>query len=457
MILLAVLLSVASLHCTYGAELPRIFLPDNELINALRRAETAQADEMDIFQIETTLMRQRSVGVKPSEDLLTFYSSRLLAKAAEYKTSGKLAQLELAEFWNHCMETLLDLETNTEAAMNMHRYYSYDVHPRLFGWIVGTRHALDSLGILAAALQADEMWTSHWHKALVAGALYLHGEVPVTIRLPSRLPLYPVDLTGAATAEPPGLMNAYRADFVQALYYHRMIYLSFSKLPHNFNQIVEVGGGTASNAVALRNLNFQGTHFILDLEPMLFLQQFFLSYSGWPSYMGDNLGDTNYTGDENYDWSKGRSTILGESVRMLFVLRSYYFFLVVTEHDMNHLARRFRKSDSDHSLFYATYSLTEIPLKARKMILDPSIIQYGYIFIVLAATFDGIDNIQWAHQFASIHIDSYSTLLWTDKSTGQVVFLCLRRHLGAIVCSERLGCTPDTVILAGGNAVSFEI
>ena len=122
---------------------------------------------------------------------------------------------------------------------------------------------------------------------------------------------------------------------------------------------------------------------------------------------------------------------------------------------MEQLARRFRKADSDHSLFYATYSVTEIPLKAREMIIDPSIIRYGYIFIVLAATFEGMDNIQWAHQFAPLHVDSYSTLLWMDKSTGQVIFLCMLRHLGSIVCSKRLGCTPETVYLAGGNAVSY--
>jgi hypothetical protein len=295
-----------------------IFLNDDELISVMEKSETTAVTETDVFLIEATFMRRRSLLLGASDQLVTYFSTRLMRQAERYRLSGELEQGDMVDQWKEFIVSLLETETNPAFAQKMHHYYSIDREPRMFLWLFGVDRMYYEFVKLGEALQADDMWSSHWHRVLSAGAMYLHGEVPVTVQLRSALPLHQ---RFADIREQPGYNLTFRADFVQNCYHQMVMKRAFGRTPLDFKQIVEFGGGTAIHSAILRHLNYEGVHFIFDIKPMLYLQQYFLAYSGWPSYMGDQLESESESARVPSEGAargakdilKGRDTILGKN------------------------------------------------------------------------------------------------------------------------------------------------
>ena len=283
-----------------------LFLNNDELIKALQRAETAAATVTDILQIDTTLMRFRSLNLPPTEELHAFYSTRMRDRALQYVNTERLTSLEVTQIWRDMLPDLVLAQVNASTFSKMQKYYTMGIQPALFSWYFnGERSHKAFCRIAMEHLQQDDMWKSAWQRVLTAGSLYLLGEVPITVPFSSDLLM----LQFPTTMPHPGPYNYHRVDFVQTAFYHLIIKHTFGTLSQHFEQIVEFGGGTATNAVALRYLNFEGVHYIYDLPPMSFLQQYFLSFSGWPVYLGSEVSMP--AGCTGYGCLLGRTTILG--------------------------------------------------------------------------------------------------------------------------------------------------
>lgn len=56
----------------------------------------------------------------------------------------------------------------------------------------------------------------------------------------------------------------------------------------NVEVVVDFGGGSSSQAQAMRRLGFQGTYFIFDLPPVSLLQRFFLRLAGYSAVWFDD-------------------------------------------------------------------------------------------------------------------------------------------------------------------------
>lgn len=118
----------------------------------------------------------------------------------------------------------------------------------------------------------------------------------------------------------------------------------------DFDSIVELGGGYGNNARFQRRLKFNGPIRILDLPVMIEIQKYFIKENNL-----SNIACLKYN----------ESTAVPET---------------------------------DNALFFATFSLNEIPIEDR-IHLSRSIDQFKYIFIAYKPNSFNMDNVQYFQSF----------------------------------------------------------
>jgi hypothetical protein len=166
---------------------------------------------------------------------------------------------------------------------------------------------------------------------------------------------------------------------------------------------------------------FTGNYFIIDLPPVLMLQNYFNRLSNWPSYYGENLINLN-----------GRKTIL-ESV--------YDLDNFVTNH--------FNNNEFDESLFMATWSLSEISIYQRNNIIKQiSLAKYGYIFVSFCKDWENIDNLNYFINLSNLINDEYSICIWEmDYMKNNYYFIAKKRILnGFTICDNSIGCNRNNKV-----------
>lgn len=185
-----------------------------------------------------------------------------------------------------------------------------------------------------------------------------------------------------------------------------------------------IGGGTGENSALINEMLFTGNYFIIDLPPVLMLQNYFNRLSNWPSYYGEHLINLN-----------GRKTIL-ESVYKLdnFVLNHF--------DDINY----------DKSLFLATWSFSEISIYQRnKLIKQISLTKYGYFMIAFFKEWETIDNLSYFINLSNLINEEYSICIWEmDYMKNNYYFMAKKRKLlinnGITICDNIIGCNQNTKI-----------
>jgi hypothetical protein len=273
-------------------------------------------------------MTKRSLNQAPGIDLLFFYRQDLQTKALRFRDSSYIFDAE--PIWSLWMEELIIALTKPEYLNRLEYYPELSLNPHIFGWYVGTANVTRYFEQNGRCLQSHPDWERLWHRALTISFTFLHGRVPISVKLPSRLALNQYD-------EPihPGDSLYYRAEAIQLVYNHMIIERALGVFPDRYTQVVEFGGGTGLHSILLRALGFRGTHYIYDMLPMLLLQQYFLRYSGWPAYLGEKLYEadmrnsterTNSEGLLGYESvsqgrnMKGRNIILGQLPPHLYLI-----------------------------------------------------------------------------------------------------------------------------------------
>ena len=125
--------------------------------------------------------------------------------------------------------------------------------------------------------------------------------------------------------------------------------------------VLDFGGGSSSQAQAMRRLGFQGTYFIFDLPPVSLLQRFFLRLAGYSAVWFDDYISNSPA-----------------SVTNLLVDTSGLNILVSKVKTLRNLL-----PSKGVRLFFATYSLSETPVRKREEIL-PVVQQFDIFFIWFA-------------------------------------------------------------------------
>ena len=165
--------------------------------------------------------------------------------------------------------------------------------------------------------------------------------------------------------------------------YHLIRLLEFTHINISELQfIVDFGGGYGSICRLFKNLGYTGKYLIYDLPIMCCIQEFYLKNVFLPSQGKQAL--------DNLEWVSG--SIIDIEVRI---------------------------RDINHSLFIATFSLSECPYELRDNV-ESIISKFKYILIVYQPNFQEFDNIkyftslenklsnfQWHHRPCSIYNGMY--------------------------------------------------
>ena len=269
--------------------------------------------ENDLNNLEYNFMRRRNLIQAPDEELLSFYQHDLLHEALKLRNSS--ITFDAGVVWTYFMEELMTVLSSPESVSKLDRYAEMGWSPVIFTWYFGNAEVTEYFEQNGRILQSHPLWDSLWHRALATSFSYMHGRVPISVKLPSNLRLNEYE-------DHPGQYFYYRAEAVQLVFNHMILHNTLGLLPHQLSQVVEFGGGTGFHAALLPSLGFNGIHFVYDLPPMLLLQQFFLSYSGWPSYPGEKLYEADMKNLDNPNYEsvsagknfRGRQIILGTSL-----------------------------------------------------------------------------------------------------------------------------------------------
>eukprot|EP00928_Gymnodinium_smaydae_P066421 TRINITY_DN49435_c0_g1_i1.p1 TRINITY_DN49435_c0_g1~~TRINITY_DN49435_c0_g1_i1.p1 ORF type:complete len:633 (+),score=95.95 TRINITY_DN49435_c0_g1_i1:66-1901(+) len=194
-----------------------------------------------------------------------------------------------------------------------------------------------------------------------------------------------------------------------------------------FGCVLDVGGGSAALARLLPLLDYTGRHVILDLPPMHLMQHYLLRLHGQAAYFADDLGDTS----------------LPKRAVLLARLGSAA------------LRRQLREIQGP-TLLVATYSLCEMTLAARRLLLH-EVRARGVDAYLLAfyEYFEGVNNLadvlnMVEEEGGLIGFAEFSVCVWSIESNARMRYYYLaaiRRELGAVRCSSWAGCNPDTVLL----------
>ena len=281
-----------------------------------------------------------------------------------------------------------------------YNYYSYAIDPLLFHWPASAVF-LDNYFALIRNDNKD--WTDYWLPAITAGGRFLEGRVPI------------VRIEGVEV----------RRERIQHVFHMYVLAMSANVYLANVTQVLELGAGTGDNVPLFRQLGLEGEHIVIDLPPMLVLQQYFIRYSGWPVYL-----------DETMDGLRGRKDILWSSFE-LDRLRAY----------LGHGDKE--EGEGEERLFLATWSLTELSLSDRNALLTqlPEIQEFSTLLIAFAGVFDGVNNTQEMIRWAEKLQTNYSTCMWAvPLMPSSYYFIARKSSLGEVRCSSVVGCNEESFV-----------
>jgi hypothetical protein len=303
----------------------------------------------------------------------------------------------LTQTWQQMMGSLIRIETSPENCADFYNYHQNKWNPSLIGWTLA--------GFLvsrwAVVLIEDENYDRLWKNATVSGENYLKGHVPLH-------------------QHTNGVMI--RHERIQHVFHMHALFRSTGLTAPDFKQIVEFGGGTGDNIATFRELNFEGTHFIIDLPPMLYLQQYFAHFSNWPAYLAEKLPDGDFS---------PRKTVLESSMNLeLF-------------------DKHLNQQTLLQTLFIATFSLNESPLEMRKIIFD-RVSKYGTLLIAFSKGFDNTlkDDVANMKRVAQDMAKTHSSCIWPIPDHGRNYYFVLAAlDLNKKVqCNPTVGCTEKNLV-----------
>jgi hypothetical protein len=386
----------------FGNEQRSTHLNELELI-----ANRANATSSDILAYEKFLELFRSGGhFKVDRVRSDFLGQQLCALGKATDPIIYQKHEFLTEWWHDQMASLTRIESNPDSCAHFFNYYQNKWKPNLIGWTLA--------GWLitgwAPALIGDDKYETLWKNAMVSGANYLHGHTPLV-------------------SHPSGI--SLRHERVQHIFHMHALYRSTGLTAADFKQMVEFGAGTGDNIAMFRELNFEGTHFIIDLPPMLYLQQYFAHFSNWPAYLAEKLPEGDFS---------PRKTILESSMN-----------LELFDKHLNQQALL-------NTFFIATYSLTETPLAMRKVIFE-RIMKFGTLFFAFQEAFDKTlkDDIGEMKRIAQDNAKTHSSCIWPiPHQPGNYYMAMTDLQLGKKVhCNEKAGCTAKNLVY-GENCIVEE-
>ena len=413
---------------------------DAQFVSYYELANSVGASLEEVQHVQLLMTSFRSFVTSPSSQFIDCLGRRLSRQARIYHQhrNAILPPEGASTSWATHSEALLAHEMSDVDSELFYAYYDWSWDPQLFHWSdMGAHIVRQYIPILGAA----EHFRALWLPALRSGNAYGHV-----------LPRY---ITMNMGVFQPGRVVevSIRTERVQHVYQYFVLQKATGALPKDFAQVVEFGGGTGDNAALLRELRCGGVHFIIDLPETLLFQQYFLSLAHWPvfSYLERDLFRLDALANHNQtDPISGTDIEFNptESFSDMDIPTNSQSTLLV--HDLDLFRSKYQLSLSDHTLFCATFSLSESPLSVRSQILD-NYFNYGTIFITMQNSFDGYENIDWMRKFAADRQDSYHFCLWKDLPRSdefmQVnVFLARRKHMGRIICDHNAGCNPRTVL-----------
>ncbi|MCK4809723.1 MAG: hypothetical protein KAS99_02155 [Candidatus Omnitrophica bacterium] len=151
------------------------------------------------------------------------------------------------------------------------------------------------------------------------------------------------------------------------------------------NFIFEFGGGYGGMCKLIHNLGFKGKYLIFDLPPFFFLQKFFLRSSGIPVHTID--------------------TFMRADSGVVCVSDIEELDIILDNH-----------RDEKQSLFIATWSISEVPVSLRKMIL-PLISRFSSYLIAFQDRFGKVNNNEF---FENWQRNYNNDLLWFGWKIGHL-------------------------------------
>ena len=342
-----------------------------------------------VRRYELMLMRRRSLSMwTPSNDRKRALGSSLREKSLAYNETDLIS---LNKLWRNFVEELLTHERSLSDSTMFYKYNENGWNPMVFRWSLVNFLLRDYDTI------ANDANASIWLPAIHAGIHYVEN-------------LVPNKLHGH---------NFLRLERIQHVFHFYNLYSSTGTLLSQYKQIIEYGAGTGDNAATIRELGFEGLHIVIDIPPMLFMQQYFLRYSGWPAYLGHGLQLLN-----------GRSTIL-ES----------------TFHRYHGLSSHISAAEHKDTLFMATWSLTETHAQERDRIF-PLLKAFGTILITfggddLEGLNNKIDMLKRAKEFENTH----SICVWElPNHANNFYFIAQLKYKGNVACVKKIGCTNEKKI-----------
>jgi hypothetical protein len=387
--------------------------------------------EQDLDILEYNFLKRRNSIQAPDHELLSFYHQDVIRGASKIRNSS--IYFDIGPVWAQFMEGMLILLSTPELVNKLDRYMEMSWSPHLFSWYFMNSETTAYFEQNGRFLQSHPLWDSLWHRALTTSFSYMHARVPISIQLPSNLRLNNYD-------EPvhPGQYFYYRAEAIQLVYNHMILQTTLGLLPHQLSQVIEFGGGTGLHSALLPSLGFNGIHFVYDLSPMVLLQQFFLSYSGWPAYLGEklyeadmrNLGNLKYEAVSSGKNLKGRQIILGTDLEIHLRISFHCttlslsfpsFLSVFLESNLTHLLHHLNISDLSNSLFFASHSISETPLHIRDAFMSPFLpieMRFGFYFLQLGPEFASVNNLVWIHKFAQSIKSTHNSCCWKNQIHG---------------------------------------
>jgi hypothetical protein len=176
-------------------------------------------------------------------------------------------------------------------------------------------------------------------------------------------------------------------------------------------------------------MGFKGVHYLYDLIPMLLMQQYFLRYSGYPSYYNGLNGNS----DSQSIYSTANiSTVLVPS----------------TEHNLNkHI--NYDIGTLKRSLFIATFSLTESRVADRDIAID-AIKDFGVIYIIGWPKYENVINSDYLIKIAMNKLNAHNICMWSGLKNAEhrdIFFLAIRKDLNIRPkCEESVECYKESVI-----------
>ena len=357
------------------------------------------AHRENITAYEEHFRNRRSLSIwEPSRDILQVLGENLCKYASSF---NEQTLSEVPYHWRVSLEELLRIERNPSNCSTFHEYHQRGWNPHLFRW--STLLHGEFIQQRFRTLKTDPDYFTTWSSAIVAGISYARDMVQ-NVHLGRHF------------------LRLERVEHAIHLY---SLFKCTGLLPKNFQQIIEYGAGTGDNAAYLREMQFQGVHFIVDIPPMLYFQNFFQKYSGWPSYFGENLTSLN-----------GRKLILESSL------------------SSSKLNSHLNAKHSRNTLFLATFTAANIP--------DLNIFsKYGTLLIAFTNTttasqqltnlsFLGapmVDNLQTVEEWVSILASMYSICVWgvaVDDQIHHYYFMARLKTMGNTKCDSTVGCTEKT-------------